>query len=88
MKKMYFTALLSLLLVPLFGLFASAAGLHVGAGLPNYPLIIACVVGGSLAVFLLAMFAMKYKRKGAVQDEENALLPEENAEPAEEESND
>lgn len=65
MKKWYFTSLLALLLLPLFGICGSAAGLHVSAGLPNYPLIIACVVGGSLAVFLIALFAMKYRRKGA-----------------------
>ncbi len=64
MKKMYILSLFAILLLPLFGISASAAGLHIAAGLPNYPLIIACVVGGALAVFLLAMFAMKYRRKG------------------------
>ena len=88
MKKMYMLSLFAILLLPLFGISASAAGLHIAAGLPNYPLIIACVVGGSLAVFLLAMFAMKYKRKGAPISEEQAQLPEENAENTEEESND
>lgn len=84
MKKMYFISLISLLLLPLFGICGSAAGLHVSAGLPNYPLIIACVVGGSLAVFLLAMFAMKYRRKG---DADNAAdKPAE--ETKEEENND
>ncbi|MBR2414994.1 MAG: hypothetical protein IKJ63_00855 [Clostridia bacterium] len=88
MKKMYILSLFAILLLPLFGLCASAAGLHIAAGLPNYPLIIACVVGGALAVFLLAMFAMKYKRKGTVSAEEQTQLPEETAENTEEESND
>ena len=83
MKKMYFISLVSLLLLPLFGICGSAAGLHVSAGLPNYPLIIACVVGGSLAVFLLAMFAMKYRRKG----DADSATPESD-EKTEEESND
>lgn len=86
MKKMYVLSLCAILLLPLFGASASAAGLHIAAGLPNYPLIIACVVGGSLAVFLLAMFAMKYKRKGApAADAQEENTEEENTE---EENND
>ena len=74
MKKICLTTLLTLALLPLFGSLANAAGLPVAAGVPNYPLIIACVVGGSLAVFLVAMFAMKYKRKpqtDAAEQKEN-----------------
>lgn len=78
MKKMYFTSLVSLLLLPLFGICGSAAGMHIAAGLPNYPLIIACVVGGSLAVFLIAMFAMKYRRKTVVPENENKTEEENN----------
>ena len=78
MKKMYLLSLFAILLLPLFGISASAAGMHIAAGLPNYPLIIACVVGGSLAVFLIAMFAMKYKRKGtSAADEQNESTEEE-----------
>ena len=77
MKKMYFISLISLLLLPVFGLCASAAGMHIAAGVANYPLIIACVVGGSLAVFLLAMFAMKYKRKSADSEAKEEKTEEE-----------
>lgn len=85
MKKIYILSLVSLLLLPMFGMTANAAGMHIGAGLPNYPLIIACVVGGALAVFLIAMFAMKYKRKTPVADEKQA---EETTDTTEEKDND
>ena len=62
MKKAILFAL-ALAMAPLFGVSASAAGLHVAAGLPNYRLIIGCVIVGALVVFLLAMFTMKYRRK-------------------------
>lgn len=70
MKKLYLWAISVLALLPLFATQVCAAGGHVAAGVANYPLIIACVVGGSLVVFLLAMFAMKYKRN-TPESEEN-----------------
>ncbi|MBQ6864909.1 MAG: hypothetical protein IJO14_11810 [Clostridia bacterium] len=68
MKKVCLLAVTVLALLPMLAAEVFAAGLHVSAGMRNYPLIIGCVVGGSLVVFLLAMFAMKFKRKPA--DEE------------------
>ena len=77
---------LTLALLPIFACNASAAGLHVAAGLPNYRLIIGCVIGGALVIFLLAMFTMKYRRKDdkAAPAEENQVKTES----AEDENND
>lgn len=69
MKKVYLLALTVLAALPLLAVQAFAAGGHISAGVRNYPLIIGCVVGGALVVFLLALFAMKHKRKPANTEE-------------------
>ena len=63
MKKISLFCAFVLCIAPLFSIQAAAASMHIAAGLPNYRLIIGCVIGGALAVFLLAMFTMKYRRK-------------------------
>ena len=54
---------LALCLLPVFGASAFAATGHVDAGMTNYPLIIGCVVGGALVVFLVSALLLKHKRK-------------------------
>lgn len=70
MKKLSLLAVTVLAMLPVLAVQAFATSGHISAGVRNYPLIIACVVGGAFAVFVLALFAMKHKRPGSAVAEE------------------